>query len=833
MSHDRRVHRFAIYGRSRSGKTCLLSAMAMAHLPHPLGHSCTRVPYSPHSGERRSEEEQERLRRGDAWLDDAIQALQDGELPRPNQVSDFVMTFRFEIGAADRRAHLVELVDYSGELVNPRDLADADSLASRLREHLSQMDGVFVLAEAPAPDERERLSDELRLLREAFIALRGEQQSGPVVDTPVVLLITKWDRQSSLESDPNPTREADALEAFFESAEHAEYRGLRDALRNGVAEGSFQAYPVSAFGKVESRELDHGKWGEWPAEVSPLPSFGLEDPFLWAIGRCDELALAECIEEERTLSWWRPSLRGDHGRVASRAAGLARQLPRGSAEHAAARRLVRRCRAKRAIRGVVSTLSLGAAWLLSEAVWDNTLLARSEAVLNNPEAPSAEVRQVERWLESYATSPVYRHPVTKRVVSPEEIADRLSEGRRRRCERDWERVLDVEDVLARATAAAEHRSRFPTSPFLDDALRVEEEASAARESRENAAWWSQLESTAQQALELADANALQAAQTSLDAPPHPARETSDEHARRTELRRQVGVALGEVAARAEWSEFLGRYESLMAARQHLEAGSLLASRVRERGVDDASRALAESFQRQLAESLPQQVATLVRESRWEEAYEVSRRLERELTQWPEELCPEEPTRFGRELRRTIDVGRDRQLYDRVVRYRTTDAARAYVEQAPLGAMRREVERLAQWLDARSRPFDVTFVVRRINWGSRAQGANDNRIVVEVNGQRIECSKVISAANTRTDLGGRLRLPIKVSLQEDLRVSLRIVEVDLFSNDDHGESGEQSILVTDLLRDYSLPLRSPKYYHEAVLAIEGVPAEPLLPPWRAD
>lgn len=37
----RKVYRFALYGLSSSGKTCILAALAMARMPNFEGYGCT------------------------------------------------------------------------------------------------------------------------------------------------------------------------------------------------------------------------------------------------------------------------------------------------------------------------------------------------------------------------------------------------------------------------------------------------------------------------------------------------------------------------------------------------------------------------------------------------------------------------------------------------------------------------------------------------------------------------------------------------------------------------------------------------------------------------
>ena len=513
----------------------------MSHRPHPDGYTCTRVPlegaapdetpgslplsdqtasdsaqhsdsHSPaasetprasaavtNAGDHRASRE-----RGDAWIEEAIEALKRGDLPRANQASDFVMTFEYEFTSTDRRTYRIELVDYSGELLNPRDLSDSESLAAHLREHLVGMDGLLVVAEAPRSGETEHLSNELTLLRQAFVALRGEKQEGAALDTPVALLVSKWDRQSDLGSDlgsaPVPDDELQKLDLFFESPEHGEYRQLKNDLQNGVTPGNFRAFPVSALGPVTAHQRKDGTTVERPSSQAPLPSFGMEDGFVWAARRCDALALRECEEKSLGLSWLWPPWRAGSGRIASQAAQLTRRFPSNSPEQQRALKVARTCRAKQMSRGALAVAFLVTALLAGEAIWDREAFKQGAAALADPTTKPEAIAQHEQWLEDYADSGTHRHFLSKRFVSSEEAYQQVRDLRKTRVEKDWQRVSAIQEVFARAQAARQHRQRYENSPHLNEAIAAIEAADKKRESDENNAWWQLLLEDSERAL---------------------------------------------------------------------------------------------------------------------------------------------------------------------------------------------------------------------------------------------------------------------------------------------------------------------------------------------
>lgn len=155
----KKIYRFALYGRRNSGKTCLLAALAMERTAHPEGLSCTWLAEDPkddwlnsrgNTGEN-ANEVLTTFRRGREWLELAIRNLEEGSVPPPNPNDSDVLRLRYEFTVADHRTFSVELIDYSGELIEP-DLSDSE-LAQRLRRRMLTMDGILVLAEAPHPGQ--------------------------------------------------------------------------------------------------------------------------------------------------------------------------------------------------------------------------------------------------------------------------------------------------------------------------------------------------------------------------------------------------------------------------------------------------------------------------------------------------------------------------------------------------------------------------------------------------------------------------------------------------------------------------------------------------------
>jgi hypothetical protein len=304
-----KVYRFALYGRPSSGKTCYLAALAMDHGAHPDGLTCEWVKktreYPRPAGEWTtwdSSDPSATFHLGTRWLEESIEKLKQGDVPAgtdPNQIYRFMYDFT----TPEHVTYRVELIDYSGELVRP-DIT-GNKLAELLLQHFSTTDGVLVLAEVPHPErDAEPLAEQLHLLKQAFALLRGEMQDGPAIAAPVALLLNKWDRRLGQAGTDASAREAE-VQPFLDGRPQPAHRSLVDTLRNSVTEGNFKAFPVSAFGTHELATLADPKGKlrqvERPRRINPLPSFGLEDPFVWAVGRRDLIDLEQFADKASRL----------------------------------------------------------------------------------------------------------------------------------------------------------------------------------------------------------------------------------------------------------------------------------------------------------------------------------------------------------------------------------------------------------------------------------------------------------------------------------------------------------------------------------------------------
>jgi hypothetical protein len=319
------LKRIVIYGRPSSGKTCFLSALAMPRLPHAGGYSCIWVCDSqsvPTPSGRREDwnpnDPRVALYLGREWLQKSIDAIQNGDVPHanPNDITPYRLLF--DLTMPDGRIIRIEMVDYSGELVDPN-LAE-DVLAKQLLGHLENADGVLVLAEVPksqAGDEENEMQlvsqhRELQILQQALMLVAEKRRKGRAEPIPFGMLLNKWDRYTSAER-YDETTIAIEKDVFMQRKPPVPQQVLFNVLKavagSTGAETFSESFAVSAFGKTKTvvkRKTDGSERRiEVPLKVTPLQSYGLEDPLIWVCEKSGNLEMRKFSSEVADLAPWK------------------------------------------------------------------------------------------------------------------------------------------------------------------------------------------------------------------------------------------------------------------------------------------------------------------------------------------------------------------------------------------------------------------------------------------------------------------------------------------------------------------------------------------------
>ncbi len=580
--HAPRTFRLALYGRSGSGKTCILAALAMPLPPHPFGATCTRIYPDPTSGKARHAAQAA----GHEWLEASIGQLAKGEMPEPNPYEKPMgRVLRYGFTAEEIPEFRVELFDYTGELVNPLKHKDPKELASALLKHLWTIDGLLVLVEAPrgeGGDANQTL--DIRLLAEAFAELKTDRE------VPIALLVTKWDRRSRLE---NAALEAedDRLAALLDSGAVPELTKLRDAIRNTVGLANTLVFPVSAFGGHVQRD------GHDYPRAGALRAFGLESPFIWAAARRNAIDLDDLRREVEAMrgfwGWLNP--RSWFWAFWNRHAHLPSRFRPESPEHAAVEKLFRRRRVPVLARQVAGALFVISLVLGIENRFDH----KSYGTVRLAELPGASVPATDAaivWLERYSTSHPLRHTFFNGYALTRADARAKIREFQKRIERQmWEPVERMKpDVLKEAKLVGDYLGKYPRGPHAAEARTIQDEAKALLARRENDDALDQVEHAVKALPPGAGIEMLNQVLTVAGAPPpHPQMETEDQRRRRREAVEKMRNDLVEMEMKLNWQQFLKIYEEHLAKHRLLEAARLLAAR---QPADDKLRILRTRFQ---------------------------------------------------------------------------------------------------------------------------------------------------------------------------------------------------------------------------------------------
>ncbi len=91
--NNRKVYRLAVYGLSASGKTCMLTALAMPRYSHPLGYTGTWQPIDVDRAD--NEAEQQLLADSNDEMEKAEESLSQGQVPEATAIREGHFIFEY------------------------------------------------------------------------------------------------------------------------------------------------------------------------------------------------------------------------------------------------------------------------------------------------------------------------------------------------------------------------------------------------------------------------------------------------------------------------------------------------------------------------------------------------------------------------------------------------------------------------------------------------------------------------------------------------------------------------------------------------------------------
>ena len=756
MNRDRkRMYRFALYGRTHSGKTCMLASLAAGAVGHPDGLTCERMPVTvpkpdpvtvaePDGGEpsehARTPQEWEAvgLHAGKEWIDKAMQALDNDDVPEFNRatVGTAPMTVDFQIGSPDRGTFIVRTIDYSGELIHPEEEHDPNSLASALKTCLREYDGFLILGETPRDgDSGKGLADELRRLREAFASLR--QGSEATDQMLVAVVFSKWDRFSEINHE-DPDAEREKLGQFLDS--HPAHASLVEAIRNALVEqpevdGSSDGSPAVASGNCRifaSSAFGHSvlKDGqELPAPGHRRP-FGILDPLVWLSDRRDYLdatQLREQLAERGVMRDWISWRFGRYRKVGRWAKALLSRMPKRSSSAAEVRH-IRRVAAWR--------------WMACSAVWAFVAMGLCEVGyescrswqfathvtrVDDPRASEEGLMAARDWFTDYSLR------WNGLFVPGDDKAEKLiGEIDAEIDARYWKPVEDAEASAAKADAARKYQARLPNGPHAGDCKWIVADRERETEEQKNEDWLAECKRVVENAANTIPQ--LQQARNSLQGSfPAPDFVLPEQGRKLAELRDEVVDRLAEVTRKEEWGRFLATYRDALSANDLSTASKLLAERENQ---DAKWRGLVQEYPQEASQRWVPKIREAARDLRFvpahgivQEARDALKHLEGAVRPIDQDLAEKllESQRGLHPWNDYVNKLEDRHLYRRVQERRNLDTCQEYLERAPLKTMKQEVAAYKMYLEDHSKKHEVTLSLK-IFWDKGYNNGGDDHVL---------------------------------------------------------------------------------------------------------
>lgn len=829
-----KVYRFLLFGAQASGKTSILAALGMGpDRTSAAGYACVRQttipgrprpPGAPESwtGRELNGNPVKAFYRGNQWINEATRELRtlNPAPANPNNTPPLLLVYSLTIPGHGQVT--IEISDFAGELMRPN--PDPGKNARALEQVLGAVDGLLVLAEATAPGTES--APDFRTLAEAFLKWSDSRKDGPRLKIPVALLFNKWDRRGKTAA--SPAERAQEVTRFLEDSEI--HRNLSTALEN-VTE-RFGQFAVSAFGSCTAERDDQGRSKpntDRPAEF-PLRSYGLEEPFAWAVAQVDEADLNRLVADAQAMRLWRPGTPAKVWRTANRLRRRLRDDAPAAGRIAELAGRARRLVVRQAVLSLLLILVLG---LAIELTFDGVRRGQALGTLHNPTASHEQIEQAFDWLEAYAASSWPRHRLMKIYFRAADAGDLVRDERSRRDTEAWRNAIKEGPGLL--DRLEDYLARFPNGGHADEAkglkykiLRDIEKEERRRENRE--ALYRVRDKYKSAEVGRDEENLAAVYEEFRRLPPHPEAESQEDARTREKLGAAITDTLARVIKNTQRREWVRERLAIDQKIQTLELGDVVRRLntfkyelpdVQDYRATFAARAIT------AARGL---VDRAISTRTWDDLLPNMETAVND-TDWVRLARAEERAELGRQLAR-LREDKDQQLYEDFCRARgdanRCEKAKRYQHGAPERVMAPVVKAWMEWHDKMRNPVEVAFemVVVWGDWDERKRvrielGVNNNRVIDQIEPSAPgEETKAIRS--TAVDLVPTELCNLKVHLRtEDKYIwvgSRHEADKEFIEFTAVALDGSQSLLVDDGLRT------------RVWIACKGLPEQPVLRAW---
>ncbi|MFK5970752.1 MAG: hypothetical protein QM487_11625 [Candidatus Marithrix sp.] len=698
-------------------------------------------------------------------------------------------------------------------------------MAKNLRTRFAEMDGILVLADAPYSgqlghaESSQKSRDgqnhmDLYQLRQALSLLHGEQEAA--LDTPVALLVNKWDRYSNIDHN-NPIAEQDKLENFLNSIPQPPHKVLYNELSSSITAGNFKAFPVSSLGMNEFIRLDNGDIVERFKQVNPLKSFGLLDAFVWIAKQRDAIDLQHYqTNATKNLKQYR-----------QQGLELLRRFPVNSEQAKQVETVFKQCRKLEIYRWTVAIIAVPILCFIVETVVDTTDYHKHTVAIDTPHVTHAQLEKAEQWFAKYTTASVFRHFISKKLVLDQDKAQIILTN----LQKDRETFLWIpveaalkDNLTAAGVAASEYLQHYQYDTHAEEAQSIWLRAELKKQQQENEDAFRNIAGQIRENSQDIE-KFVELLETLRSLPKHPQIETDEMRKERIALEQQVSNKLVQIASQQEWDKFQRSYDSNMRLGNFLTAAKSLANRQE----DTDLKALKANFKTVVVGGLEKRATQAVKDERLQAAKEI---LE-QYAKFPDELKTVEGKSKITQWQLSVAEREDEALYVQVKEYRDMDHVRAYMQHAPLQSMITTVKAYQNYLDKIDPKTTLKLQLQlvRITWTDEAKEDNNNVVTVYLNGNKIIKKPDIDSSNSTGIVGTSDRFSFKPS--ERIKIEMTVLEKDIIFDDDNGQ-GKIRKSVSELANDYDLKLRRKDDGVEtgtAYFKVLGYPKAPDLPIWH--
>lgn len=846
----RSEYKISLYGQSESGKTCLLATVAMGAIGHAGGLTAERLPVTVSKPIRsgrlsRAEKKALALHNGKEWIDEAVQRLEAGNTPKGNPPDDLEREVDFKLGSPSRGDIYLRMIDYAGELINPEKESTRGGASEKLKRQLEKSDGFLILVETPmlgdSAEAGEKIKDAVRPLREAFSSLNNRKD---MVQIPVAIALTKWDRYCKIDFD-NPAGERDKLEQFL--ANNEQLASLARTIANAMVEqskdpiadiqpavgiGNCLVFPVSAFGISERRE-EGGKKKELPIKGLRRP-FNILAPLAWLADRKDQLDAEEIGKKwskDGPKAWWPSKLLKTNYALGESTLYLAR----ASRLNSDFKKIEKIRNGYRASLLAGMALVFGCTAFIADSSW--SLVSRYQfgrmiRVTANSDSNEEELVSAQRWFDSYGS--VWRgffgNSRKLAVVEAEKIQTRLEDLY-------WNPVVNAKEDNEKFQAATAYKDRFPNGRNKNEAETIVIDRSRRDGFLANDVFLDTLRLEAQSAKSIEDwEKVIERAQKELPANKWA---TDKQNKDLAGLKAQAFQTMVSLKNDKAFSEFVDQYSTLMQTANYLETFRLISNaRIGEKNLNN----FVSKFPADIVAKTRIEAKKSIEKKSYSDTYKLIQAGKDALSSmesWCRQKQNNELANGQQEGIRSLETAKadlekseDQYLYSIVCAREDGESCKRYLTEAPIKTMKDKVKAFQDYCSDMQKPLNITVEVK-IWWG-RTYAPWWNKHKVSISCDNVICIKpeknIASSPASFSESLGRFQVQNK-KIDDAIKLEVTVQPMGYLVNGSVSD-GSSTLRIKDLV-NYDLNLRPRDTCPNDVRfnIIDGLPTKPELPQWK--